>query len=74
VHLRDTVELLVGAFAGIQQMSRALTGRLDLGHRISVLWSHLLPSLAVPGLLLGLDSEPDRGTRVLADIEPGSEP
>ncbi|MXM66501.1 TetR family transcriptional regulator [Streptomyces sp. HUCO-GS316] len=69
VVLRDTVELLVGAFAGVQQMSRALSGREDLGHRISVLWSHILPSIAVPGLLLGLDSKPDRGTRILADIE-----
>ena len=69
VEPRDTVELVVGGFAGIQLMSRALTGRQDLAHRISVLWSHILPSVAVPGLLLGLDSRPDRGTRVLAAIE-----
>ncbi|MET7452024.1 ScbR family autoregulator-binding transcription factor [Streptomyces sp. NPDC005574] len=69
VQPRDTVELLVGAFAGIQQMSRALTGRQDLGHRISVMWSHILPSIAVPGLLLGLDSGPDRGSRILAGVE-----
>ncbi|MFI1163560.1 ScbR family autoregulator-binding transcription factor [Streptomyces sp. NPDC020801] len=69
VEPRDTVELLVGGFAGIQLMSRALTGRADLGHRISVLWGHILPSIAVPGLLLGLDTEPDRGARVLAALD-----
>ena len=69
VEIRDTVELLVGGYAGIQLMSRALTGRQDLGHRISVLWSHILPSVAVPGLLLALDSKPDRGARVLAALE-----
>lgn len=66
---RDTVELLIGSFTGIQLMSRALTGRDDLGRRLSVLWSHMLPSIAVPGLLLGVDSRADRGARVLASLE-----
>ncbi|MGW1540813.1 ScbR family autoregulator-binding transcription factor [Streptomyces sp. NPDC002309] len=66
---RDTVELLIGSFTGIQLMSRALAGRDDLGRRLSVLWSHMLPSIAVPGLLLGLDSRADRGARVLASLE-----
>jgi AcrR family transcriptional regulator len=69
VEPRDTADLLVGAFAGIQNMSRALNDRKDLGHRISILWSHILPAVAVPGLLLGLDSRPDRGARVLAAVE-----
>ncbi|MEU6253649.1 ScbR family autoregulator-binding transcription factor [Streptomyces sp. NPDC047043] len=68
VQPRDTVELLVGAFAGIQLMSRALTDRDDLAHRISVLWSHILPSVAVPGLLPRIDAAPDRGPRVLATM------
>ena len=69
IQLRDTADLLVGAFAGVQLMSRALHGREDLGHRISVMWAHLLPSITVPGLLIGLDSRPDRGARVLASVE-----
>ncbi|GAA3294134.1 hypothetical protein GCM10020295_17900 [Streptomyces cinereospinus] len=69
VEPRATVELLVGSFTGIQLMSRALTEREDLGRRLSVLWSHMLPSIAVPGLLLGLDSRADRGARVLASLE-----
>ncbi|MFJ8629402.1 ScbR family autoregulator-binding transcription factor [Streptomyces sp. NPDC093568] len=69
VEPRQTVELVVGAFAGIQLMSRALTDRSDLAERISVLWGHLLPSIAVPALLPGLDRGPDRGARVLATLE-----
>lgn len=69
VQPRQTVELLVGAFSGIQLMSHALTGREDLAQRISVLWGHILPSIAVPGLLTAIDREPDRGVRVLAALE-----
>ncbi|MGW0330995.1 ScbR family autoregulator-binding transcription factor [Streptomyces sp. NPDC003011] len=69
VDIRETVELLVGSFTGIQLMSRALTDRDDLGHRLSVLWAHVLPSIAVPGLLLALDSKADRGARVLASLD-----
>ncbi|MFI6038986.1 ScbR family autoregulator-binding transcription factor [Streptomyces sp. NPDC051315] len=66
---RETVELLVGAFTGIQLMSRALTDRADLAERLSVMWAHILPSIAVPGLLPGLDARADRGERVLASLE-----
>ncbi|MFB7330423.1 TetR/AcrR family transcriptional regulator [Streptomyces adustus] len=69
VRPRDTVELLVGAFTGIQLMSRALTGRADLAERLSVLWTHMLPSIAVPGLLPALDSGADRGARILAGAD-----
>ncbi|MFC9959772.1 ScbR family autoregulator-binding transcription factor [Streptomyces nigra] len=69
VRPRQTVELLVGSFAGIQLMSRALTDREDLAERISQLWGHLLPGIAVPGLLTGIDREPDRGLRVLAALD-----
>ncbi|MFJ4695792.1 ScbR family autoregulator-binding transcription factor [Streptomyces sp. NPDC088766] len=65
----ETVELLVGTFTGIQLMSRALTDRADLGDRLAVMWAHILPSIAVPGLLPGLDARPDRGARVLASPE-----
>ncbi|MDH6515766.1 AcrR family transcriptional regulator [Streptomyces sp. SAI-135] len=71
VEPRNTADLLVGAFAGVQLMSRALHGREDLGHRISVLWAHVLPSIVVPALLIGIDSRPDRGARVLASVGSG---
>ncbi|MFF9061194.1 ScbR family autoregulator-binding transcription factor [Streptomyces sp. NPDC101213] len=62
----ETVGLLVGTFTGIQLMSRALTDRADLGDRLAVMWAHILPSIAVPGLLPGIDARADRGARVLA--------
>ncbi|MFD5264617.1 ScbR family autoregulator-binding transcription factor [Streptomyces sp. NPDC058335] len=65
----ETVGLLVGTFTGVQLMSRALTDRADLGDRLSVMWAHILPSIAVPGLLPGLDARADRGARVLASLE-----
>jgi hypothetical protein len=49
-------------------MSRALNDREDLAQRISVLWSHILPSIAVPGLLPRIDAASDRGPRVLATM------
>ncbi|MGW1951261.1 ScbR family autoregulator-binding transcription factor [Streptomyces sp. NPDC001920] len=73
VNARQTVELLVGAFAGVQLMSRALTDRSDLAQRISVLWGHFLPSIAVPGMLTAIDRDPDRGVRVLAALEAGDD-
>ncbi|MFJ8106386.1 ScbR family autoregulator-binding transcription factor [Streptomyces sp. NPDC096132] len=66
---RETVELLVGTFTGIQLMSRALTDRADLADRLSVMWAHMLPGIAVPGLLPRLDTRADRGERVLASLE-----
>nr|WTA00025.1 TetR/AcrR family transcriptional regulator [Streptomyces sp. NBC_00857] len=64
VRPRDTAELLVGSFTGIQLMSRGLTQRADLGRRISLMWEHILPSIAVPGLIPRMDIAPDRGARV----------
>ncbi|WP_133914577.1 ScbR family autoregulator-binding transcription factor [Streptomyces sp. NBC_00582] len=69
VRPRETVELLVGCFTGIQLMARALTGRADLADRLSVMWAHMLPSIAVPGLLPRLDTRADRGERVLASLD-----
>ncbi|MCX4765702.1 ScbR family autoregulator-binding transcription factor [Streptomyces sp. NBC_01275] len=66
---RETVELLVGSFTGIQLMARALTNRADLADRLAVMWAHMLPSIAVPGLLPGLDARADRGVQVLASLE-----
>lgn len=69
VNLRETAELFTGAFAGVQTMSHVLCDRADLDHRISVLLSHVLPSIAVPAVLARLDMAPDRGERIYAEIE-----
>ncbi|MCL7378409.1 ScbR family autoregulator-binding transcription factor [Streptomyces sp. 35G-GA-8] len=63
---RETAELVVSAWAGIQLYARAVTGRRDVERRMSVMWAHLLPSVVMPRLLLELDVAPDRGARVEA--------
>ncbi|MEU5212792.1 ScbR family autoregulator-binding transcription factor [Streptomyces sp. NPDC020742] len=61
VVVRDTAELFVGAFAGIQMMSQALTNQADLCYRLTVFFQHTLPSIAVPAILTRLDLDPGRG-------------
>lgn len=64
----ETAELLTGCFTGLQVMSQILSGRRDLGQRLSVLLHHVLPSVAVPAVLVGLDMAADRGERVFAEL------
>ncbi|MDX3850029.1 ScbR family autoregulator-binding transcription factor [Streptomyces sp. AK02-01A] len=66
VNPRETAELLVGAWTGIHVYSRVMAGRQDVERRVSVMWEHLLPSMVMPRLLLGLDVAHDRGARVEA--------
>ncbi|MEV6419329.1 ScbR family autoregulator-binding transcription factor [Streptomyces sp. NPDC051662] len=63
---RETAELVVSAWAGIQLFARTVAGRRDVERRMSVMWAHLLPSVVMPRLLLELDVAPDRGARVEA--------
>lgn len=68
----DTKELagvFVGAFAGVQLMSQAMTERHDLCERIAVLYRLLMAGVAVPSALVQLDVTPDRGAKVQALVE-----
>jgi AcrR family transcriptional regulator len=49
--LSEVAATVVGAFTGLQVMSRAYSDRRDLPARISALWRLLLPGLAAPGML-----------------------
>ncbi|MFE3652742.1 MULTISPECIES: ScbR family autoregulator-binding transcription factor [unclassified Streptomyces] len=69
VNVRDTAELFVGAFAGLQMMSHALTNRADLGHRLAVFFEHTLPSIAVPAVLAKLKLDPERGEKIDAALQ-----
>ncbi|MFJ2743719.1 ScbR family autoregulator-binding transcription factor [Streptomyces sp. NPDC087440] len=62
-------EVFVGAFAGVQLMSQALSGREDLAARVSSLYRVLMAGVAVPSVLVQLDVAPDRGARVHRAIE-----
>ncbi|MCC3777375.1 ScbR family autoregulator-binding transcription factor [Streptomyces sp. UNOB3_S3] len=65
----DTAELIVGAYAGINTMSQAINNRADLERRATVLYEHVMPSVAVPSVLARLDMAPGRGARALAEAE-----
>lgn len=67
--VRDVAELFVGAFAGLQMMSHALTNQADLCHRLTIFFQHTLPSIALPPILAKLDFDPGRGERLDADLQ-----
>ena len=57
-------KLFVGAFTGVQVLSRIMTGRADLAERVADLYRHLMPAIAVPGVLVRLDFSAERASRV----------
>ncbi|MGK5628458.1 ScbR family autoregulator-binding transcription factor [Streptomyces sp. URMC 123] len=63
----DTALLIVGSFTGIQLLSQILTERADLPLRITKLWQHILPGIAVPGTLAHVDPRGTRDFTVPAD-------
>lgn len=60
-------KLFVGAFTGVQVLSRIMTGRADLAERVADLYRHLMPAIAVPGVLVRLDFSPERAFRVYTE-------
>ncbi|MFJ6618980.1 ScbR family autoregulator-binding transcription factor [Kitasatospora sp. NPDC091335] len=64
----ETAWLVTGAWTGVQIQSQKMSGRMDLERRIAVMYQHLMPSIAVPGVLATLDLGVDRGGRVLAEL------
>ncbi|MFB7668123.1 ScbR family autoregulator-binding transcription factor [Kitasatospora sp. NPDC056138] len=71
VDAKETAELVVGCFNGIQSFSQIVSGMADLERRISILWQHLLPCVATPSTLARLDTAPGRGARALLPPEEG---
>ncbi|MER7578389.1 ScbR family autoregulator-binding transcription factor [Kitasatospora sp. NPDC097691] len=65
----ETAWLVTGAWTGVQIQSQKMSGRADLERRVAVLYQHLMPSIAVPGVLATLDLGVDRGGRVVAELE-----
>ncbi|MFM9596482.1 ScbR family autoregulator-binding transcription factor [Streptomyces scabiei] len=64
VDCHETAELIVGSFTGIQAFSQISSALLDLENRVSAMWKHILPSVAIPAALARLDTAPDRGARL----------
>ncbi|MFC5719647.1 ScbR family autoregulator-binding transcription factor [Streptomyces gamaensis] len=65
----EVAELIVGAYGGINALSQTVCSRADLEHRASVLYEHLMPSVAMPAVLVRLDMAPGRGARALAELD-----
>ncbi|MFF7357274.1 MULTISPECIES: ScbR family autoregulator-binding transcription factor [Streptomyces] len=65
----ELADVFVGAFAGVQLMSQALTGRADLDERVAALYRVLMAGVAVPSVLVQLDVAVDRGARVNEAVE-----
>ncbi|MEU5685732.1 ScbR family autoregulator-binding transcription factor [Streptomyces venezuelae] len=63
---RQTAELIVSSFHGVQLFSQLECGLADVERRISVLYDHVIPAIAVPAVLARLDLAPDRGARLYA--------
>ncbi|MFG2425115.1 TetR family transcriptional regulator [Streptomyces sp. NPDC048448] len=57
------------AWTGVQVYSHTLAGREDLERRVSALFEHLLPSIAVPAVLGKLVTDPARAAEVAAEGE-----
>ncbi|GAA3996677.1 ScbR family autoregulator-binding transcription factor [Streptomyces marokkonensis] len=66
---RQTAELLAASFHGVQLFSQLESGMADIEHRVSVLYEHLMPTIALPAVLARLDLAPDRGARLYAQAE-----
>ncbi|MFD8085101.1 ScbR family autoregulator-binding transcription factor [Kitasatospora sp. NPDC059722] len=64
----DAAWLLTAAWTGVQIQSQKLSGRADLERRVAGLFQHVMPSIAVPGVLGALQMGPDRGARVVAEV------
>lgn len=64
---KETADVIVGSFAGIQSMSEAICEYQDLGTRVSALMRHLLPSVVVPSVLASLRLSETRGAEVYAE-------
>ncbi|WP_395576627.1 ScbR family autoregulator-binding transcription factor [Streptomyces sp. BK79] len=64
----ETAGVLVGAYAGIQSLSQAVSEHRDLYTRVTALLRHLLPSVAVPSVLASVDMSEDRMLRLHAEM------
>ncbi|MDN0195520.1 ScbR family autoregulator-binding transcription factor [Streptomyces sp. S.PNR 29] len=63
----ETAQVVLGSWIGIQFISQAASNWADLEQRIASLFSHILPAIASPAVLVQLDTAPDRGRRVIEE-------
>lgn len=64
VDVAAAARMFVGAFTGVQVLSKVMTDHGDLPERTADLQRHLMAGVAVPAVLVQLDLTADRGARV----------
>ncbi|MFG2603388.1 ScbR family autoregulator-binding transcription factor [Streptomyces sp. NPDC048514] len=64
VDVEAAARMFVGAFTGVQVLSKIMSDHADLPERVADLQRHLMASIAVPAVLMQLDTAADRGARV----------
>ncbi|MEV1025769.1 ScbR family autoregulator-binding transcription factor [Streptomyces sp. NPDC050264] len=69
VQPKETADVMVGSFAGVQAMSQAICDYQDLQHRISTMLRHLLPSVVLSSVLASVDLADGRGERVFNELQ-----
>ena len=57
-------KLMVGSFTGIQVLSRIMSDRTDMAERVIDLYRHVMPSIAMPAVLVRMDFTPTRGPEI----------
>jgi hypothetical protein len=57
-------KLMVGSFTGIQVLSRIMADRTDMAERVVDLYRHVMPSIAMPAVLVRMDFTPTRGPEI----------
>ncbi|HJD83562.1 ScbR family autoregulator-binding transcription factor [Kitasatospora aureofaciens] len=64
VDVAAAARMFLGAFTGVQILSKIMTDHADMPERVSDLQRHLMETIAVPPVLARLDLAVDRGARV----------
>ncbi|GGQ50281.1 TetR/AcrR family transcriptional regulator [Streptomyces althioticus] len=67
VDVAAAAKMFVGAFTGVQILSKVMTDRADLVERVADLQRHLMAGVAVPAVLVQLDFSPERGAQVFEE-------
>ncbi|MFJ3927312.1 ScbR family autoregulator-binding transcription factor [Streptomyces sp. NPDC090022] len=55
VDIEEFAEIVVGAYTGTQLLSSIATGHADVYERVATLWRYMLPAVAAPEVIAGLD-------------------
>ncbi|NBE54457.1 ScbR family autoregulator-binding transcription factor [Streptomyces boluensis] len=64
VDVTAVAKMFVGAFTGVQMLSKIMTDHEDMPERVADLYQHLMATIASPGAMVGMDFSPGRGEKI----------